>query len=229
MADNNSLAFNPLGLFKRVDTQAATRHYQNRQVIFAQGDKADAMFYIQDGSVKLTVMSTSGKKAVIAILRQGDFFGEGCLVKQSLRVSTATAIQSSTIARVEKAPLARVIQQEPAFAKLFIAYLLSRIGRVEEELVDQISNSSEMRLARILLLLAGVGLQSKPTEPVILKVSQETLAEMVGTTRSRVSHFMNRFRKMGLIDYNGSLRVHRALLTFCSTSKEVLPPRQRSA
>jgi CRP-like cAMP-binding protein len=220
MADN-PIAFNPLDLFKRVDTQAATGDYQNRQVIFAQGDKADAMFYIQDGSVKLTVMSRNGKKAVIAILRQGDFFGEGCLVKQSLRMSTATAIQSSTIARMKKTPLARVIQQEPAFAKLFIAYLLSRIGRVEEKLVDQISSSSEKRLARILLLLAGIGLHSKPTtEPVILKVSQETLAEMVGTTRSRVSYFMNRFREMGLIDYNGSLLVHRALLTFFSTSKD---------
>ncbi len=220
MADNNPLAFNPLDLFKRVDSQAATQDYQNRQVIFAQGDKADAMFYIKDGSVKLTVMLTSGKKAVIALLRQGDFFGEGCLVKQSLRMSTATAIQSSNIARVKKAPLARVIQQEPAFAKLFIAYLLSRIGRVEEKLVDQISSSSERRLAKILLLLAGVGLHSNPTELVVLKVSQETLAEMVGTTRSRVSYFMNRFRKMGLIDYNGTLRVHRALLTLFSTSKD---------
>ena len=220
MANNNHPAFNPLDLFKRVDTQAATRDYQNRQVIFAQGDKADAMFYIQDGSVKLTVMSKDGKKAVIAILRQGDLFGEGCLIRRSLRMSTATAIQSSTIARVKKAPLDRVIQQEPAFAKLFIAYLLSRIGRVEEKLVDQISSSSERRLAKILLLLAGVGLQSKPTEPVILKVSQETLAEMVGTTRSRVSYFMNRFRKMGLIDYNGTLQVHRALLTLFSTSKD---------
>jgi CRP-like cAMP-binding protein len=135
-------------------------------------------------------------------------------------MSTATAIQSSTVARVKKAPLVRVIQQEPAFAKLFIAFLLSRIGRVEEKLVDQISSSSERRLAKILLLLAGVGLQSKPTEPVILKVSQETLAEMVGTTRSRVSYFMNRFRKMGLIDYNGTLQVHRALLTLFSTSKD---------
>jgi CRP-like cAMP-binding protein len=220
MVDNNSLAFNPLGLFKKTDPTAATRDYENRQVIFTQGDKADAMFYIQDGSVKLTVMSTNGKKAVIALLRQGDIFGESCMVKQSLRMSTATAVQSSTIARVKKATLARIIQQEPVFAKFFIAYLLFRIGRVEERLVDQISSSSENRLARILLLLAGIGLQSKPTEPVILKVSQETLAEMVGTTRSRVSYFMNRFRKIGFIDYNGSLRVHRALLTFFSTSND---------
>jgi CRP-like cAMP-binding protein len=220
MANNNHPAFNPLDLFKRVGTQTAAQDYQNRQIIFAQGDKADAMFYIQDGSVKLTVMSKDGKKAVIAIMRQGDFFGEGCLVQQSLRMSTATAIQSSTIARVKKAPLARIIQREPAFAKLFIAYLLFRIGRVEGKLVDQISSSSERRLAKILLLLAGIGPQSTPAEPVILKVSQETLAEMVGTTRSRVSYFMNRFRKMGLIDYNGTLQVHRALLTLFSTSKD---------
>ena len=218
MAANVSSISDPLDLFKRIDTQAATQDYGNKQIIFAQGDKADAMFYIQDGSVKLTVMSKGGKKAVIAILRQGDLFGESCLVKRSLRLSTATAIQSSTITRVEKAPLTRAIQREPAFAKLFIAHLLSRIGRVEEKLVDQISNSSEKRLAKILLLLAGIGPQSKPEEPVILKVSQETIAEMVGTTRSRVSYFMNRFRKMGFIDYNGTLRVHRALFTFFSTS-----------
>ncbi|MGA2961524.1 MAG: Crp/Fnr family transcriptional regulator [Candidatus Korobacteraceae bacterium] len=220
MANNNLSIFNPVDLFKRVDAQAVTRDYQNRQVIFAQGDKADAMFYIQDGSVKLTVVSKGGKKAVIAILRQGEFFGEGCLVRKSLRMSTATSIQFSTVARVKKAPLARIIQREPAFTKIFIAYLLSRIGRVEEKLVDQISNSSERRLAKILLLLAGIGWQSKPAEPVILKVSQETLAEMVGTTRSRVSYFMNRFRKMGLIDYNGTLQVHKALLTLFSTSKD---------
>ena len=215
---NNDPAVNSLDLIKRVDAHAVTQDYENRQVIFAQGDKADAMFYVRDGSVKLTVMSKTGKKAVIALLRQDDFFGEGCLVKRSLRLSTATAIQSSTVVRVRRSLLARIIQQEPAFAKLFIAYLLSRIGRVEEKLVDQISSSSERRLAKILLLLAGVGLQSNPEEPVILKVSQETLAEMVGTTRSRVSYFMNRFRKMGLIDYNGTLQVHRAPLTLFSTS-----------
>jgi CRP-like cAMP-binding protein len=218
MAANVSSISDPLELFKGVDAQAATQDYENKQIIFAQGDKADAMFYIQDGSVKLTVMSKSGKKAVIAILRQGDLFGEGCLVKRSLRLSTATSIQSSTIARVKKAPLAHALQREPAFAKLFIAHLLSRIGRVEEKLVDQISSSSERRLAKILLLLAGVGPQSNPAEPVILKMSQETLAEMVGTTRSRVSYFMNRFRKMGFIDYNGTLRVHMALYTFFSTN-----------
>ncbi len=213
MAYKNTLAFAPLDLFNRTDIQTTTRDYRNRQTIFAQGDKADAMFYVQNGNVKLTVASKSGKKAVIAILRNGDFFGEGCLARQSLWTSTATAIQPSTIARVKRAAIVRIIRQEPPFAKLFISYLLVRIGRIEDELVDQIFNSSEKRLARILLLLAGFGLQSKP-EPILLKVSQETLAEMVGTTRSRVSYFMNRFRTMGFIDYNGSLRVHKALLTF---------------
>lgn len=215
MTGKNPRVFNPLEFFKRVGTHTATRDYRNRQAIFAQGDKADAMFYIETGNVKLTVTSKRGKKAVIAILRHGDFFGEGCLTRQSLRMSSATAIQPSSIARVKRAAIVRIIHREPAFAKLFIAYLLFRIGRVEEKLVDQIFSSSEKRLARILVLLAGLGLQSEP-EPAILKVNQETLAEMVGTTRSRVSYFMNRFRKMGLIDYNGSLHVHKTLLTFLS-------------
>ena len=211
MADRNPRAFDSQALFSRVaDTPTATLDYRNREAIFAQGDKADAMFYIQNGNVKLTVASKSGKKAVIAVLRRGDFFGEGCLARQALRISTATAIQPSTIARVKRTTIVRLIHQDSAFAKLFISYLL---GRIEEEFVDQIFSSSEKRLARILLLLASFGLQAKP-EPATLKVSQETLAEMVGTTRSRVSYFMNRFRKMGLIDYNGSLQVHRALLTF---------------
>jgi CRP/FNR family cyclic AMP-dependent transcriptional regulator len=213
MAYKKTLAFTPLDLFNRMDTQTTTRDYRNRQTIFAQGDKADAMFYVQNGNVKLTVASKSGKKAVIAILRHGDFFGEGCLARQSLWTSTATAIQPSTIARVKRAAIVRIIRREPAFAKLFISYLLFRIGRIEDEFVDQIFSSSEKRLARILLLLAGVGLQSKP-KLALVKVNQETLAEMVGTTRSRVSYFMNRFREMGFIDYNGSLRVHKTLLTF---------------
>jgi CRP/FNR family transcriptional regulator, cyclic AMP receptor protein len=213
MAGKTPLAFTLLDLFNRVDTQTTTRDYRSRQAIFEQGDKADSMFYIQNGNVKLTVVSKSGKRAVIAILRHGDSFGEGCLAGQSLRTSTATAIQSSTVARVKRATIVRFIRQEPKFAKRFISYLLFRMGQIEEEFVDQIFSSSEKRLARVLVLLAGFGLQSKP-EPVLLKVSQETLAEMVGTTRSRVSYFMNRFREKGLIDYNGSLRVHRGLLTF---------------
>jgi CRP-like cAMP-binding protein len=158
-------------------------------------------------------MSKGGKKAVIGILRQGDLFGEGCLTHGSLRTSTATVIQLSNITRVKRADIARMIHREPAFAKLFISHLLFRIGRVEEGLVDQVCITSERRLARILLLLAGFGMQSN-ADPDLPKVSQETLAEMVGTTRSRVSHFMNHFREMGFIDYNGSLHVHDGLRAF---------------
>jgi CRP/FNR family cyclic AMP-dependent transcriptional regulator len=213
MANNNSLAFNNLGSSKSIRAQSTTRQYRSGQTIFDQGDKADAIFYIQDGSAKLTVKSKSGKKAVIAILRLGDFFGESCLTSRALRTSSATAIRESTIIRVEKSDIARILQQEPAFAKLFTAHLLFRIGRIEEDLVDQVCNSSEKRLARLLLILADFGRQSKP-ESGVPKVDQETLAEMVGTTRSRVSFFMNRFRTKGYIDYNGSLNVHEALQTF---------------
>jgi CRP/FNR family transcriptional regulator, cyclic AMP receptor protein len=213
MAVKSPLVFDHLDLFKRMGTQATTQDYRNREAIFAQGDKADAMFYIQNGNVKLTVTSNDGKKAVIAILKHGDFFGEGCMATHSLRLYTATAIQSSTVSRVKRATIVRIIHREPAFAKLFISYLLFCVARFQEEFVDQIFSSSEKRLARILLMLAGFGLQTDP-EPVLLKVSQETLAEMVGTTRSRVSFFMNRFRKMGLIDYNGTLQVHKSLRSF---------------
>lgn len=217
MPFRNSLAFNGQDLFKRVGTHTTTLDYGNKQSIFAQGDKADAMFYIQNGNVKLTVQSKSGKKAVTAILRQGDFFGEGCIKRQSLRISSATAIQHSTLSRVKRTTIVRIIQQDPAFGTLFISHLLSRMGRMEEEFVDQIFSSSEKRLARVLLLLAGFGLHPQPV-PAPLKVNQETLAEMVGTTRSRVSFFMNRFRNMGYIEYNGSLHVHEALLTFLHDS-----------
>ena len=213
MAGKKPRNLTPHEIFRRIDPQAISRAYRHKQAIFAQGDKADAMFYVQNGNVKLTVASKGGKKAVIAILRQGDFFGEGCLVRQSIRMSSATAIQPSRIARVKRVVIVRLIDEDPTFARLVISRLLSRIERIEEDFVDQIFSSSEKRLARILLVLASFGLQSEP-EPAILKVSQETLAEMVGTTRSRVSYFMNRFRKMGLIDYNGSLQVHRTLLTF---------------
>jgi CRP/FNR family transcriptional regulator, cyclic AMP receptor protein len=198
---------------RKIGARKAAREYGNNQAIFAQGDAADSMFYIESGNVKLTVLSKRGKKAVLAILRQGDFFGENCLGKRAVRMSTATAIHQSTISRISKSTVVNIIHADPAFAKLFISHLLFRIGRIEEDLVDQLFNSSEKRLARTLLLLASFGESSK-TEPAILKVSQGTLADMIGTTRSRVSFFMNRFRKMGLIDYNGSLQVHRTLLTF---------------
>jgi CRP/FNR family transcriptional regulator, cyclic AMP receptor protein len=205
--------FSPNVLLKRIGSQSTSQEYQNKQPIFSQGDAANAMFYVEVGSVKLTVLSKRGKKAVIAIFRQGDFFGEGCLGPPSVRMSTAMAVQVSTVVRVEKATIVRIIHEDPVFARLFIAHLLSRVARIEEDFLDQLFNSSEKRLARTLLSLASVGTQPKPYS-AILKVSQGTLAEMVGTTRSRVSVFMNRFRKMGLIDYNGSVRVHKTLLTF---------------
>jgi CRP/FNR family transcriptional regulator, cyclic AMP receptor protein len=212
MRHNAALAFDPKAFLTRIENGKTTREYRNKQVVFSQGDAADAVFYIQSGKVKLTVVSTRGKEAVIGVLDRGSFFGEGCLAAQPLRMSTASAIEPCSIVRVGKSTMVRVLHHEPEFAELFTAYLLSRNVRIEEDLVDQLFNSSEKRLARILLLLAHFGKESRP-ESVIPKVSQETLAAMVGTTRSRVSYFMNRFRKMGFIHYNGGLEVHSALLT----------------
>jgi len=182
-----------------------------KHTIFSQGDAAEAVFYLQAGKVKLTVVSQQGKEAVIAILEQGAFFGESCLAGQMVRTATATAVEDSSIMRVDKDAMIRVLHEEPEFAELFMAYLLAHSIRIQEDLVDQLFNSSEKRLARVLLLLAHFGKEGKP-EPVIAKVSQETLAEMIGTTRSRVSFFMNKFRKLGFIDYNGELHVHSSLL-----------------
>jgi CRP/FNR family transcriptional regulator, cyclic AMP receptor protein len=179
--------------------------------IFAQGDPANAVFYIQAGQVKLTVVSRHGKEAVIAILGAGDFFGEGCLAGQQIRMASAAAMSECSIVRLEKAALMRVLRQEPAFAEMFLMHVLSRNIRFEADLVDQLFNSSEKRLARVLLLLANFGKAGEP-QTVIPKISQETLAEIIGTTRSRVSFFMNRFRKMGFIHYNGGLEVHSSLL-----------------
>jgi CRP-like cAMP-binding protein len=169
------------------------------------------VFYILEGKVKLTVLSSKGKVAVIAILEQGDFLGEACLSGQLIRTATATALAESTILRIDKPAMIRVLRQEPAFAEIFMSHLLSRNIRIEEDLVDQLFNSSEKRLARVLLLLAHFGKESK-VEPIIPKISQETLADMVGTTRSRVSFFLNKFRNLGLIDYNGGLRIRSSLL-----------------
>jgi CRP-like cAMP-binding protein len=180
-------------------------------MLFSQGDAAEAVFYIQTGKVKLTVVSQQGKEAVIAILEPGAFFGQSCLAGQAIRTATATAVEDSNIVRINKDAMIRVLHEEPVFAELFMAYLLAHTIRVEEDLVDQLFNSSEKRLARVLLLLAHFGKEGKP-ETVITKISQETLAEMIGTTRSRVSFFMNKFRKMGFIDYNGQLHVHSSLL-----------------
>ena len=213
MVNKHILNLNSRDLLKKIGKQKTSREYRNKEAIFSQGDASDAMFYIQDGNVKLTVTSRRGKRAVLAILRQGDFFGERCLVNRSLRTFTATAIQQSTVARVKRSTMMRIIQQEPGFATLVISYLLSRILRIEEDFVDQIFHPSEKRLARILLLLARFGRKSE-SKSGVLKVSQQTLAEMVGTTRSRISFFMNRFRQMGFIQYKGGLQVHRGLFTF---------------
>jgi CRP-like cAMP-binding protein len=180
-------------------------------ILFSQGDSADAVFYILKGRLRLTVLSRQGKEAVIAMLGPGDFFGEGCLAGQRLRMATATAGTASSILRLQKRTVVRLLHEQRSFAELFMAYVLSRNVRIEEDLVDHLFNSSEKRLARTLLLLAHVG-KDKKAELVVPKISQETLAGMIGTTRARVSFFMNRFRKLGLVEYNGELRVHSALL-----------------
>jgi CRP/FNR family cyclic AMP-dependent transcriptional regulator len=185
--------------------------FDANSVIFAQGNPADAVFNIQKGKVKLTVVSNAGKEAVIAMLGPGDFFGEGCLAGQLMRMSTATAMTECSIARLEKADVMEMLQKDPAFSKLLLSYMLSRTIRIEEDLIDQLFNSSEKRLARALLLLANFGKEGKP-EAVIPKISQEVLADMIGTTRSRVSFFMNKFRRLGFIEYNGTLEVHSSLL-----------------
>ena len=213
MPRKRSLTFDSGMFLERIGKRKSTREYKNKETVFKQGEVADAMFYVETGDVKLTVLSKRGKKAVIAIFRAGDLFGEGCLGTPSLRLSSATAVHPARITRVEKTTIVRIIHDDPEFARLFIAHLVSRVVRIEEDFVDQLFNSSEKRLARTLLLLARFG-EPGQSHSAILKVSQGTLAEMIGTTRSRVSFFMNRFRKLGLIDYNGSLQVHRELLTF---------------
>src|SRR5579862_5312894 len=195
----------------KVNGERTIVEYRKNQIIYRQGDPAAAVFYVQTGKAKVTVVSEQGKEAVVALLGAGDFFGEGCLAGQVLRLSTVITLSECAITRIPKAEVVRIIHTEPAFAELFISHLLARNSRVEADLVDQLFNSSEKRLARTLLLLANFGKEGEP-EPVLAKISQETLAEMVGTTRSRVSLFMNKFRKLGLIDYNGQIEVHRSLL-----------------
>ena len=186
-------------------------NYRVDDVIFVQGTPADAVFYIQKGKVKLTVLSEQGKEAVVAAMSPDEFCGEGCLTGQPLRMATAVAMTECEIMRLDKEVIIRVLHDEPAFSEMFVSYLLARTIRVEEDLTDQLFNSSEKRLARALLLLANFGKEGRP-ETIIPKVSQETLAEMIGTTRSRVNFFMNKFRKLGLIDYNGHIEIHSALL-----------------
>jgi CRP/FNR family cyclic AMP-dependent transcriptional regulator len=185
--------------------------YQKNQIVFSQGDVADSVFYVETGKVKISVLSEQGKEAVVAIHGPENFFGEGCLTGQPRRLATAAAMAETIVMRIDKASIVRVLHDEPRFAELFMSYLLTRNARVEEDLVDHLFNSSEKRLARLLLLMANFGKESRP-DPVLAKISQETLAEMVGTTRPRINMFMNKFRELGFIEYNGDLKVHSSLL-----------------
>lgn len=211
MARRHSAIFDAKTFLARFGKGRSVGNYADGQIVFSQGDPADAVFYIQKGKVKITVISEQGKEAVVALLSAREFFGEGCLAGQSRRISTAVAMSDSVISRIEKSTIQRLIHEEPAFSEVFIAHLLGRAVRVEADLIDQLFNSSEKRLARLLLLLANFGKDSDP-EPLIAKISQETLAQMIGTTRARVSFFMNRFRKLGFISYNGGIVVHPSLL-----------------
>jgi CRP/FNR family transcriptional regulator, cyclic AMP receptor protein len=211
VAAKKSGEFNPKTFLSTIESGRKIAGFSKKQAIFNQGDSSDAVFYIQKGKVRLTVVSKTGKEATIGILNEGDFFGEGCLTGQLLRLCSATAMTDCSVMRIDKKSMMEVLHREHAFSDLFVAYLLTRNIRYEEDLVDQLFNSSEKRLARVLLLLAQFGKDGKP-EVAIPKISQEMLAEMVGTTRSRVSHFMNKFRKLGFIRYNGELEVHSSLL-----------------
>jgi len=204
-------SFDPKVFLANVGPGKTNLKFRTGQNVFAQGDVADKVFYIQKGKVKLIVVSNEGKEAVVAILGVGQFFGEGCLNGQALRIATTKAMEACDITAITKKAMITALQREPEFSQLFMAYLLTRNSRIEEDLIDQLFNSSERRLARLLLLLANFGKEKTP-QPIDTKISQETLAEMIGTTRSRVSYFMNKFRKLGFISYNGKIEVHTSLL-----------------
>ena len=207
----SKLAFDAQVFVANVGDGKSVLQFQKGQRIFAQGDRADTVFYIQKGRVKLTVLSDRGKEAVIGILGPGQFFGEGCMNGHKLRISTTTAMEICLVTAITKTAMIAAMHEEPQFSEMFMAYLLTRNSRIEEDLIDQLFNSSERRLARLLLLLANFGKEGNP-QPISPNISQETLAEMIGTTRPRVSFFMNKFRKLGLIDYNGHIEVHNSLL-----------------
>ena len=212
-ADEATAVFHPRLLLTKLSTGRSSREYQVDESVYLQGEMADAVFYIESGRVRLTVVSTSGKEAIVSVLPEGNFFGEGCLAGQPLRMATASTIQRGTITRVAKPAMVALLHEQPEFAERFLAHLLSRNIRMEADLVDHLFNSSEKRLARLLLLMANFGQESKPI-PLIAKMSQESLAEMIGTTRSRVSFFMNRFRELGFIEYgDGGMHVHSSLVS----------------
>lgn len=219
MTSTERSPFDPQAFLLRTNGAGGPVSFRTNQVVYSQGDEADSVFYVHSGKAKVVVLSEQGKEAVIAVAGPGAFFGEGCLAGQTRRLATVTAMTDCSLARIAMADIIRVIHEEPAFAELFIAHLLNRNARVEEDLVDQLFNSSEKRLARILLLLANFGKDSPP-EPILAKISQETLAEMVGTTRSRVSFFMNKFRQLGFINYNGHIEIRPALLNVILHDKQ---------
>jgi CRP/FNR family cyclic AMP-dependent transcriptional regulator len=218
-------SFDPLEFLAKMGVGKAILEFRKNQRVFAQGDVADTVFYIQKGKVKLTVLSEQGKEAVVAILEPGHFFGEGCLNGHPLRIATTTAMESCTITAITKEAMIAMLHAEPRFSELFMSYLLTRNSRIEEDLIDQLFNSSERRLARLLLLLANFGKAGRP-QPINPNISQETLAEMIGTTRSRVSFFMNKFRKLGFISYNGKIEVHNSLLSAVLHDKPHIGPDQ---
>jgi CRP/FNR family transcriptional regulator, cyclic AMP receptor protein len=225
---NRRPSFDPKSFLAEANGGRHVVEYCKGQVVFSQGDPADAVFYIRTGQVKVTVISEQGKEAVVALQGPDEFLGEGCLNGQRKRLATATAMTECAIMRVDRTEMLRVLRDEPAFSEMFISRILARNARIEEDLVDQLFNSTEKRLARLLLLLANFGKEGRP-EPIVAKISQETLAEMIGTTRSRVSHFMNKFRQLGFIEYNGHLEVHSSLLSvvLSEQSRTVKPPATR--
>ena len=212
MAKKVPIRFDPKAFLATVSRGRTVAEHRKNSVIYRQTMPADAVFYVMQGRVKMVVTSTQGKEAVVGIMGPGEFFGEGCLIGQPLRLATAKALVECELMRVDKTEMIRVLHDEPTFGELFMKHLLTRNSRVEEDLVDQLFNSSEKRLARTLLLLANFGKEGGP-QPITTKISQGTLAEIIGTTRPRVSHFMNKFRKLGFIKYNGYLQVHSSLLT----------------
>src|SRR6201991_3684555 len=203
--------FDPKVFLAKVGEGKAILTFDRNEIVFTQGDAADTVFYIQKGRIKVFVVSEQGKEAVVGILEPGQFFGEGCLNGHPMRIATTTAMEECVITSITKEAMIATLHAEPKFSELFMAYLLTRNSRVEEDLIDQLFNSSEKRLARLLLLLAHFGTEGTP-QPILIDISQETLAEMIGTTRSRVSFFMNKFRRLGLISYNGKIEVHNSLL-----------------
>jgi CRP/FNR family cyclic AMP-dependent transcriptional regulator len=224
MAKPTKDVFDPKTFLAKVGAGKTILELTKNQHVFQQGDVADTVFYIQRGKVKLTVVSEQGKEAVVAILEPGQFFGEGCMNGHPLRIATTTAMEDCVITSITKEAMMSAIRDEPKFSELFMSYLLTRNSRIEEDLIDQLFNSSERRLARLLLLLANFGKEGSP-QPISVNISQETLAEMIGTTRSRVSYFMNKFRRLGLISYNGHIEVHNSLLSAVLHEKPLLRER----